>query len=76
MRHGRFVRTWNVCCGARAIAAKTRTMNSVVTSAWNKSDIEFTNTRQGFLRASGSSSLSQCSVTPNPGPLVRGFPSL
>jgi len=37
--------------------------------------IEFTNTLRGFRHRNGSAEASSCTVTPNPGPLVRGSPS-
>jgi len=37
--------------------------------------IEFTNTLRGVRHRSGTASVSACTVTPNPGPLVRGSPS-
>jgi hypothetical protein len=76
MRSGRFVSTWNVCCGAAAMTVKTRAMNSSGISSWKRSLIELTNTRRGLRQRSGSSSTSSCSVTPNAGPDPRrGSPS-
>jgi hypothetical protein len=54
IRACRFVRIWNVCCGASDITAKTLAMKSSGTSAWNRSDIEFTKTRAGLRQCSGS----------------------
>lgn len=46
-RSARFVRTWKVCCGHAAITSKTWRMKASGTSAWKRSDIEFTNTTRG-----------------------------
>ena len=64
-------------CAARAIAMTTNTSatNESVTSWWNRSDMELTNTRRGLRHRSGASTTSGCIVTPNPGPLVRESPS-
>ena len=59
-----------------AITANTRAMNSSGTRAWNRSDIELTNTRRGRLQRLGAVRTSSWVVIPNPGPLVRGSPSV
>jgi hypothetical protein len=61
--------------GVESMTLNARPMNSAGTSLWNRSLIEFTNTTRGLRHRSGSSSLSSCSVSPNPGPDVRGSPS-
>lgn len=53
IRPCRFVKIWNVCCGAIAMTANTRAMNSVGTSLWNRSDWLFTNTLDGLRQLSG-----------------------
>lgn len=51
-------------------------MNSSGTLGWNRSDIELTNTLRGLRHLSGSVRTSSCRATPNPGPDVRGSPSV
>jgi len=54
----RFVRIWNVCCGASAITAKTLSMNASGTSSWNRSLMLFTKMRAGFFQESGAANIS------------------
>ncbi len=74
-RPGRLVSIWNECCGDTAITAKTRATNRAGTRACPMSLIEFTNTLRARRHRNGSTKASTCTVTPNPGPLVRGSPS-
>jgi len=64
-----------VCCGVAAITANTRATNSAGTRAWNRSDIELTNTTRGSRHRNGAVKVCSWVATPNPGPLVRGSPS-
>ena len=64
-----------MCCGVAAITANTRATNSAGTRAWNRSDIELTNTTRGSRHRNGAASVASWVVTPNPGPDVRGSPS-
>ena len=58
-----------------AITSNTRATNAAGTRAWNRSDMLLTNTTRGVRHRSGAVSVDSCTVTPNPGPLVRASPS-
>jgi hypothetical protein len=75
VRSGRLVRIWYVCCGVAAITANTRARKSRGTRAWNRSDMELTNTVRGLRHDMGSVSVSGCTVSAKPGPEVNGLPS-
>ncbi|SIN29052.1 Uncharacterised protein [Mycobacteroides abscessus subsp. abscessus] len=51
-------------------------MKLIGTLAWNRSAIEFTNTTRELRHRRGSSNACGCTVTPKPGPDVRGSPSV
>jgi hypothetical protein len=76
-RRGRrgLLSTWNWCCGAGANVAKVLATHSIGTRAWPVSLMEFTNTFRDRRHRSGSNKASSCTVTPKPGPPVRGSPS-
>ena len=74
-RFERFVSTWYVCCGVSAITSKTSRMKSSGTSGWKRSLMELTKMTLGDFQPSGAASVSGCSVSAKPGPLVFGSPS-
>jgi len=64
-----------VCCGVAATVSNTRCTNSTGTRAWNRSLMLLTKIRSGWCKPCGVVRVSGCSVSPNPGPEVRGSPS-
>jgi len=61
--------------GVSAITANTSRTYASGTFAWNRSDIELTKIIRGAAHRRGTSSAAGCTVSPNPGPEVRGSPS-
>jgi len=58
------------------MTANTRAVNAPGTRAWNRSERLSTNTTLGLRHRSGSASTASCMATLNPGPEVRGSPSV
>ncbi len=65
-----------MCCGVSAMTAHTCARKSAGTLACMTSAMLSTNTTLGLRHLSGLVSTSSCMATPNPGPLVRGSPSV
>lgn len=74
-RFGRLVSTWNWWRAVSAMTAQIRAVARRPTRAWPRSDMLLTNTLRGVRQLSGSSIALSWTVTPKPGPLVRGSPS-
>src|SRR5437667_8712797 len=74
-RVARLVRIWYVWRGVAAITAKTRRTKLTGTRAWNRSLMELTKTTRGSRHRYGNARSDSWTVTPNPGPDVRGSPS-
>ncbi len=58
------------------MVANTRATNAAGTLAWARSAMLSTKQTLGLRQRSGSVRTSSCNATPNPGPDVRGSPSV